>query len=183
MVWAYWASWLIPVRAHHTLPGYLPAPPRYPWASLTYGTRGPKRGNNVKSQFGCAVVWVYIIVRVGGPGARQNGGCFWQWYAPPAFYRPILAPYYTRDPSWLFGAAPGGKMWATWPHQHHRMPTPILEAKSTSAAWTTTMAIQLARLPEFAPTSIYHPFSVPHNPHTEIRTGVFSSGCLPTLHP
>jgi len=93
-------------------------------------------------------------VRVSGPGARQNGGCFWQWYAPPAFYRPILAPYYTRDPSWLFGAAPGGKIWATWPH-HHRMPAPILEAKGTSAAWSTTMAIQLARLPEFAlPQSI-----------------------------
>ena len=121
------------------------------------------------SKANLGVQWCRFIVRVSGPGARQNGGCFWQWYAPPAFYRPILAPYYTRDPSWLFGAAPGGKIWATWPH-HHRMPAPILEAKGTSAAWTTTMAIQLARLPEFAPTSIYYPSGVPHNSHTEIRT-------------
>jgi hypothetical protein len=49
MVSPYWDCWIIPVRVHHTLPGHLPAPPRYPWASLTYGTRGPKLGNNVKS--------------------------------------------------------------------------------------------------------------------------------------
>ena len=40
------------------------------------------------------------------------------------------------------------------------------------------MAIQLARLQQFAPTSIYHPSVVLHDSHTEIRTGVLCSGCV-----
>ena len=107
---------------------------------------------------------------VSGPRVRQTTGSSLQFTAPPALHCLIPAPYYTGGPSWLFGAAPGGKIWAIWP-QHHRMPMSNLEAKKTSATWTTTKPIQLAWLPRFAPTSVSHPLSVLRGSHTEIRTG------------
>ena len=111
-----------------------------------------------------------FIVCVSGPRVRQTTGSFLQFNAPPALHCLILAPYYTGGPSWLFGAAPGGKIWAIWP-QHHRMPMSNLEAKKTSATWTTTKPIQLAWPPRFAPTSVSHPLSVLRSSHAKIRAG------------
>ena len=161
------------------LPEHPPGALRHPRGSLTYGTQGASA--EITQEATCGGQWCGFIVCVSGPRVRQTTCSFLQFNAPPALHCLILAPYYTGGPSWLFGAAPGGKIWAIWP-QHHRMPMSNLEAKKTSATWTTTKPIQLAWLPRFAPTSVSHPLGVLRGSHAKIRAGFLCYGSAPPLH-
>ena len=105
---------------------------------------------------------------------------------PPALYRRILVPYYTKAPSWLFVAAPGGKIWAMWPS-----PPPHADAHSggkkyiscmdyddgNTTSTTTTICTYLNLSPLYRSARLAHRNS-DGGPQLWVYTG-----CLPTLHP